>query len=119
MTRISGTSSTDLDALAGEVRSIVGLESVEKVAQEFTKLFFNRFSDSVVLARIFATIPFGKLPPPNQQAVRTLAASACGTLSDTWIGLGSSAGSSAPGHPSPASPAANGTQVRQVRRLCN
>jgi hypothetical protein len=39
-------------------------------------MFFERFEEALVLTRIFATIPMGRLPSPNQALVSGLAASA-------------------------------------------
>jgi hypothetical protein len=44
----------------------------ETVAQTLTNSIFREFETSV-LVRVFLTIPFGKLPPANRQAVLSLA----------------------------------------------
>lgn len=49
---------------------------LEEAAQKYTDVMYEEFKESIVLTRLFATIPFGKLPAPNQVFVRNLAASA-------------------------------------------
>ncbi len=49
---------------------------LEEAAQEVATAFHNQFDESVVLARVYATVPFAELPDANQTFVRELAASA-------------------------------------------
>ena len=49
---------------------------LEDAAQKFTELMYQEFSNSVVLTRLFATTPFGKLPDFNQNFVTKFADSA-------------------------------------------
>ncbi|HEU4537222.1 MAG TPA: hypothetical protein VFS00_24045, partial [Polyangiaceae bacterium] len=44
----------------------------EAVAQSLTSSIFEEF-ETAVLARVFLTMPFGKLPPTNRRAVLSLA----------------------------------------------
>ncbi len=50
--------------------------SLEEAAQELAAALHNQFDESVVLARVYATVPVTELPDANQTFVRELAASA-------------------------------------------
>ena len=50
--------------------------SLEHAAQELVTELHTQFDESVVLARVFVTVPFGELPPYNKDFVRRLAESA-------------------------------------------
>lgn len=50
----------------------------EEAAQAFASAVYGSFSDSVVLMRVFLTVPFARLPKSNQDFVRNLAQSAGG-----------------------------------------
>jgi len=45
----------------------------EEAAQTYASLLWDKVGESLVLARVFATVPFGKLPASNQAFVRKLA----------------------------------------------
>jgi len=49
---------------------------LEDAAQILLTALYNHFEDSVVLARIFLTVPFLSLPPSNEAFVRQMAESA-------------------------------------------
>ena len=53
-----------------------GCKSLEEAAQHVTDVLYGEFSDSIVLVRMFATVPFGKLPAANSAAVSKLAQTA-------------------------------------------
>ncbi|MDA2924319.1 hypothetical protein MYX65_06625 [Acidobacteria bacterium AH-259-L09] len=53
--------------------------ALEEAAQAVVAALHNHFSDSVVIARIFVTVPFDALPASNQDFVRKLADSAGAT----------------------------------------
>jgi hypothetical protein len=55
---------------------IKGCVCLEDAAQKITDVMYDEFKDSIVLVRLFATVPFGELPAPNQKFVTGLAASA-------------------------------------------
>jgi hypothetical protein len=74
--RISEVTSREVNELFRESASIRGQSAVQGVAQKFTELLYQRFEDSLVLIRLFATVPFGGLPPANQDFVKKLAESA-------------------------------------------
>jgi hypothetical protein len=59
-----------------QVEAISGNRSIEETAQNFTRLFFDEFRDSVVLVRVFATVPYEELPLDNKRSVDSLASSA-------------------------------------------
>jgi len=50
----------------------------EQAAQEFSTALHSQFTESVVLARVFLSVPFGALPDANKEFVRNLAQSAGG-----------------------------------------
>ncbi len=50
--------------------------SLDEAAQELAAALHTQFSESVVLARVFLTVPFDSLPQANQQFVSKLAESA-------------------------------------------
>jgi hypothetical protein len=54
-------------------KSITGCGCLEDAAQKVTDSMYAEFKDSVVLARLFATVPFGVLPTSNKEFVRNLA----------------------------------------------
>ena len=51
-------------------------KSLEEAAQELANELHTQFSDSVALARVFITVPFGSLPAKNKEFVQKLAESA-------------------------------------------
>lgn len=53
-----------------------GCTCLEDAAQITTNVIYDEFKDSIVLTRLFATVPFGELPTTNQKFVRRLATSA-------------------------------------------
>lgn len=66
-----------INVLGNKIRTEVGTCAyLEDAAQKFTELMYQEFSNSVVLTRLFATIPFGKLPDFNQNFVTKFADSA-------------------------------------------
>lgn len=68
---------TDPDLLALERRmqlAVHGATSLAAAAQTYVQTVYAALSDSLVLLRVFATVPFGRLPAVNQAFVRQLAA---------------------------------------------
>ncbi len=55
-------------------KSIAGCNSLEEAAQKVTDSVYTQFKSSVVLARLFATVPFEMLPPSSREFVKNLAA---------------------------------------------
>ncbi|MFC1833487.1 hypothetical protein ACFL2Q_01965 [Thermodesulfobacteriota bacterium] len=76
MSRIGESNLSDRDRLLGEIENIKGCDTVEEVAQKTMDLLYERFEESIVLARVFATVPFEKLPSENRDFVAKLASSA-------------------------------------------
>jgi len=74
--KLSLATSVEINAVFQDAATIRGQSTVEGIAQKFTELLFKRFQDSLIVTRIFATIPMGKLPKFNRDFVDSLAASA-------------------------------------------
>ena len=71
--RLSETTSAVMDGLDADLASrLGGAPSVESAAQSLAGLVFETFSDTAVLARVFLTVPFGRLPGADQYFVRRL-----------------------------------------------
>ena len=49
-----------------------GCKTLEDAAQVVTNVLYEKFSDSIVLVRLFATVPFEKLPDANRNVVAEL-----------------------------------------------
>lgn len=65
-----------LRSLQGCLReNLRGCTSVEPAASHLVELFADEFAGRVVLARVFATVPFDRLPAFNRNATAALAAS--------------------------------------------
>jgi hypothetical protein len=62
-----------MDGLDADLASrLDGAPTVESAAQALAGLLFETFRDTAVLARVFLTVPFGRLPGPDQYFVRRL-----------------------------------------------
>ena len=59
-----------MDKVPGQLKDCMTLEDA---AQRMTELLYQELSGSVALVRLFATVPFGKLPVTNRTAVARLA----------------------------------------------
>lgn len=55
-------------------KNLKGCKTLEQAAQKVTDTLYEKFSNSIVLARVFATMPFGALPDTNRTFVEKLAA---------------------------------------------
>ena len=76
MAKISQVSGDSLKVFMDKVKdNISGGKSLDEAALKFTELMFEEFKESIVLVRLFATVPFEHLPAPNQAFVNRLAAS--------------------------------------------
>ena len=74
MAKISRLSSNQLVALQNRIISAAtGTVSLEQVAQNYMDILFQELEESIVLARLFATVPFSHLSPFNQKFVNKLA----------------------------------------------
>ncbi len=54
---------------------LAGCTALEDAAQEYMSILYDALSESIILARLFATISFAELPGPNKTFVRNLAQS--------------------------------------------
>jgi hypothetical protein len=73
MTKISDMQTNSFKELQKMIRDQKdSFTSYEDAAQEFMGKFYEKFSDSVVLSRIFLTAPYSKLPLKNKQFVDKL-----------------------------------------------
>ncbi len=54
---------------------LAGCTALEDAAQGYMSILYEALSESIVLARFFATIPFEELPEQNKEFVRNLAQS--------------------------------------------
>lgn len=61
------------DRIAGQVKTCTSLEDA---AQNYMSILYEEFFNSIVLARIFVSIPFEDLPVPNKEFVMNLARTA-------------------------------------------
>ena len=77
MAVISRLSLEDLVDLQNRVAvQVTECASLEDAAQEYMSILYEALSESIILARLFATIPFEELPKQNQEFVMNLARSA-------------------------------------------
>lgn len=67
------TSSTANDLWTSVESTVQSASTLEAAAQGLAKAFHTQFDESVVIARMFVTVPFGNLPADNQEFVRNLA----------------------------------------------
>lgn len=74
--KLSAVTSADVSGLLQQAAAIRGQSAVEGVAQQFTDMVYRRFEESLVLTRLFATVPMGRLPSSNRDFVTSLASSA-------------------------------------------
>ena len=47
-------------------------DSLEEAAQSYMTILYEELTESIILARFFATLPFGSLPEPNKEFVKEL-----------------------------------------------
>lgn len=74
--RLSDVTPADVGELLQQAAGIRGHAAAEGAAQKFTEILYKRFEESVVLTRLFATVPMERLPFANQYFVNNLASSA-------------------------------------------
>lgn len=68
-------------------RAINKSTSLEAAAQAYTRLVYDALNESIVLLRVFATVPARDLPAPNRAFVTSLAESAGHQLHDDTLVL--------------------------------
>ena len=84
--KIDQTAASTIKGLSSQLDAKVqNAGFLEVAAQELATSLHTHFKESVALARVFLTVPFGDLPKDNQEFVRKLAggAGAGGQLKDT------------------------------------
>lgn len=69
MKKLSEATPSDFALLSDSTKKLSGFESFEEIAQAFVDNLFERFQDSLVLLRLFASLPYSALPPLDQQLV--------------------------------------------------
>jgi hypothetical protein len=76
MTRIQEAEGRDIRELERSVQKVTrGCASLDEAAQRYTALIYEHFRESVVLARLFATVRYGDLPASNRVFVDEIARS--------------------------------------------
>lgn len=74
MTKISTIDMTAFKPVLDQVlEKTSACRTLEEAAQLVTNILYEEFHDSIVLIRLYATVPFGKLPPFNRNFVTQLA----------------------------------------------
>ncbi|MCA9660290.1 MAG: hypothetical protein KC486_18250 [Myxococcales bacterium] len=77
MTRIQEADPKTFRAVERGVQKLTrGCATLEEAAQRYTALLYESFGEGIVLARLFATVPYGELPATNQRFVDELASGA-------------------------------------------
>jgi hypothetical protein len=73
MTSLANATLDDVRALfAASKERVRGKRALDQSAQALMDELYERFADSIVLARVFATVPFGLTPPPVKRFVTTV-----------------------------------------------
>src|SRR3954470_6877579 len=71
--KIDDVTSADIDSLARRTGAeLAPLETLEDAAQRFCDMLYQTFEESLVLVRVFATVPFAALPASNRRFVENL-----------------------------------------------
>jgi len=55
------------------IMQLAGCTALEDAAQEYMSILYEALSESIIMTRLFAAIPFEELPEPNKEFVRSLA----------------------------------------------
>jgi len=73
MAKISEAVTTSFRAVQDNLgQRIKALGSFEEAAQHYTAALYKEFEESIVLIRLFATVPYGQLPAQNKKSVDNL-----------------------------------------------
>jgi hypothetical protein len=76
MAKMSDATLSYFKDLQDQVSSgVSGVGSFEEAAQLYTESIYRAFKDSIVLVRLFVTVPYGELPTFNKNFVNSLSAS--------------------------------------------
>ena len=74
MAKLSNTTVADFRNLQNKIsEGVRGTGSFEEAAQKYTTIISQNFKGSIVLIRLFATVPYGNLPLQNKNFVDKLA----------------------------------------------
>ncbi len=69
MKKISDANHSDFEILQNSVKKIKKLDTAEKLAQEFIDVIYEYFQESLVLLRLFSSVPYSALPAQDKQLV--------------------------------------------------
>lgn len=61
--------SADYEELQAEIRDVDGCSCAQEAAQRFVDALYGRFSDSLVLLRLFMVLPYAELPQEDRRFV--------------------------------------------------
>jgi hypothetical protein len=75
MALITSSTVMERDKVINAVETIRGASTFEEVGQQCVDTLYEAYSESIVLARLFTTVPYGNLPNSNKQFVDSLAKS--------------------------------------------
>lgn len=64
--RLSEATAVDYEEMQAGMGEIAGCSCVREAAQGFVDMIYERFSDSLVLLRLFMTLPYAELPEEDQ-----------------------------------------------------
>lgn len=67
--RMSGAAAADFEELQQEMQGIAGCVCAQEAAQRFMDRLYGQFCDSLVLLRLFMTIPYAELPEEDRRFV--------------------------------------------------
>lgn len=67
--RMSEAAVADFEELQQEMQGVAGCVCAQETAQMLVERLYGRFSDSLVLLRLFMTIPYAELPEEDQRFV--------------------------------------------------
>jgi hypothetical protein len=69
MKKLSDANSSDFGLLQKSVKGIKGIDTAEELAQEFINIIYEYFGESLVLLRLFSSVPYSALVPYDKQLV--------------------------------------------------
>jgi len=69
MKKMSDANFSDFEILSNSVKRIKGLDTAEELAQAFIDIIYEYFQESLVLLRLFSSVPYSALPIQDQQLV--------------------------------------------------
>lgn len=69
MKRMSEAAVADFEELQQEMQGVAGCVCAQETAQMLVERLYGRFSDSLVLLRLFMTIPYAELPEEDRRFV--------------------------------------------------